>query len=69
MPGVPDQFSKTPLSAPAWMWVAYMLLIVVLALIEGLLVIVAAMFSFQFWTYATWRGAWRSENAAAEDGD
>lgn len=67
---VPDQFSKTPISAPVWLWVSYWLLMVFLILAGGgIYAVFTVMFSAQFWTYVTWRGAWRSDNAVAENGE
>jgi hypothetical protein len=54
---------KMPLSAPRWVWAAYLLLIACMAVLAimggafGLFAIVATtVFSFQFWTFACWRG-------------
>lgn len=63
---IPDQWRKMPLSAPVWVWLLYVVLISFLMWIGardafgGLLApMLTAMFSFQFWTYASWRGLQR----------
>lgn len=55
--------ARVPISAPVWMWLAYGFLLLLLG-IGGTIakmyplypVLFTAAFSFQFWTYAVWRG-------------
>jgi hypothetical protein len=58
-----------PLSAPVWLWVAYGVVLVVLSVTLGTPagVMFTAAFSFQFWTFAAWRGQRR--NLAARRGE
>ena len=56
--------SKTPLSAPVWVWLAYFALIALLGVLTGsvngfFMVAFAAGFSFQFYCFAIWRGITR----------
>lgn len=58
-----DSFRRMPLSAPTWLWWAYTLFIVGLCfLASDPTPFLAAAFSFQFWTYAAWRGSKRVTN-------
>lgn len=55
--------ARVPLSAPVWVWVLYVGFVLLMAVggtAAGFYplypVIFTALFSFQFWTYAIWRG-------------
>lgn len=60
----PERLKDTPISAPTWLWVAYVVGMSVLggvfAGLSGVVVAVFVMgFSFQFWTFAVHRGITR----------
>jgi hypothetical protein len=62
----PRYLKDQPLSAPVWMWIGYGLFCLGIAfLIDNGLgalfgVLFVVMFSFQFWSFATWRGSRRA---------
>jgi len=56
-------FKDTPISAPAWLWLAYLGILVGIGWLSwpdgAAAVVYTAIFSFQFWTFATFRGITR----------
>lgn len=64
-----QRWSEMSLSAPVWVWGLYGLLIVGFCVLSGdVWPVFAAAFSFQFWTFAAWRGRVRAEGPAPENG-
>jgi hypothetical protein len=64
-----DRFARSPLSAPAWLWILYFAGMVWLSVQAGAgwwCVTFAAMFSFQFWTFASWRGTRRQQRGEVQ---
>lgn len=62
----PPRLYDMPISAPVWVWLIYAGIITYLGTTTGsimgfLAVCFAAAFSFQFWTFACWRGLRRKE--------
>lgn len=62
---IPARLSKTPISAPLWVWLLYGAMLLVMCVMARTwpipAVLFTAGFSFQFWTFAVWRGFCRRQ--------
>ena len=68
-PPVPPSLAKMPLRYNVWIGLAYLGVVIGLGIIAGglqgvMCTVLVAMFSFQFWTYACWRGITKAAEEA-----